>query len=150
MKGIRSFIHNKVSQRIHIHLIIILVIITNNLASHGTHSYCHISPCIHYTVIDKGRTGVVDATTVLPCSCFFPCFLCLRTLLHYFYSCFSLNTSTCIPIQLYNTNIHLIIKRKQAMFRKPRYTIEKGYKRLYPKLEVIRCKKNILHVIMSV
>ena len=82
MKGIRGFIHNKMSQRIHILLIIILVIITDNLVSLGTHFYGHIAPCIHYTMINKGWTGVWNAFTVLFCSSFFPCFLCLRTSFH--------------------------------------------------------------------
>ena len=91
---------------------------TDNKACWSTHFYCYISPCIHYTVVNKGRTGVWDDSTVLPYSCFCPCMLCLRTSLHYFYCGFSLNTSTCIPIQLYDTNIHLILKWKQAMFEK--------------------------------
>ena len=80
---------------------------TDNKACLSTHFHCLISPCIHYTVVNKGRTGVCDASTVLSYSCFCPCLLCLRTSLHSFYCGYSLNASTCIPVQLNNTNIHL-------------------------------------------
>ena len=72
---------------------------TNNIDSWDTNFYCYISPCIHYTVVNKGITGVWDASTVLSYSCFYPCLLCVRTFSHYFYCRFRLNTwCRCICI----------------------------------------------------
>ena len=85
-----------------------LKFLTNNKASWSTHFKCFICPCIHYTVVNKGRTGVWDACTVHPYSCFFQCFLCLWTSLHFLHCLARLNTSITISQYLHTKHTYYI------------------------------------------